>query len=447
MDNEKTAGSNLTPIAEYSETAMVMADLRSRHEGVVYDVATPKQMKLAKEARAEIRGYRVALEKTRVEIKAPALERCRQIDSEAKRLTAELVALEEPIDVQIKAEEARAEAERLAKLEAERLRVEAIQQKIQQIRDVPAGLVGKPSVIIAGQLAKLRETTLDEAELGADYLAATDALTAAIARVTELLTAQQEADAEKKRQADRDAEMEAMRAKMAEQQRLIDEAEEAKRVEQERLAQVEQERVAREDAEARRRAQAIRDRISSITEKGIAISGRSSQWLVDTLEDLRGIRPRDDAEFFGEFINEAVAAWGDAEDKIEAEIEVALLREKAEADAQAAREAEDARLQAERERQAAEQRKLDEQAAQLKRERAEAAKKAEADRLANLGLREAAQAVVDYEVTDATPIGVLWNLIDDLSVALANDAAAASPLKAVIAARPKGARAVKEAQA
>lgn len=33
-----------------------------------------KGMSTAKEARAEVRGYRVALEKLRVELKAPALE-------------------------------------------------------------------------------------------------------------------------------------------------------------------------------------------------------------------------------------------------------------------------------------------------------------------------------------------------------------------------------------
>ncbi|WP_395119675.1 hypothetical protein ACFCQI_01795 [Rhodanobacter sp. FW102-FHT14D06] len=376
---EKTAGSNLTQIAEYSETAAALADLRQRHQGVVYDVAKPKEMKAAKEARAELRTLRTSLEKTRKEIKAPALERCRLIDDEAKRITAELVALEEPIDVQIKAEEARAEAERLAKLEAERLRVEAIQKKIQAIRDVPASLVGKPSVIIAGQLAKLRETTLDEAELGADYLTATDALTAAVARVQDLLAAQQEADAEKKRQAERDAEMEAMRVKMAEQQRLIDEAE-AERVERERKAAAEEAgRIAREAAEKRQReieAQAELDRVARAE--------------------------REEA------------------DRIEREEQDRIRAEQAEAD-RIQREQDEAVLHAERERQAAEQRKLDEQAAQLKREREAAAKKAEADRLANLGLREAAQAVVDYEVTDATPIGGLWNLIDDLRVALSND--------------------------
>lgn len=370
MDNKKTAGSNLTSIAEYSETAMVMADLRKRHEGVVYDVATPKQMKLAKEARAEIRGYRVALEKTRVEIKAPALERCRQIDSEAKRLTAALVELEEPIDVQIKAEEARAETERLAKLEAERLRVEAIQQKIQAIRDVPASLVGKPSVIIAGQLAKLRETTLEEAELGADYLTAADALAAAVARVQELLAAQKDAEAEQaKIKAERE-ELERVRAENERLQREADERAAADRAEADRKAQAERDRIAAEEQAKRDAEQAEQERLAAI-ERGKAM--------------------------------EAAAAERDR-----------LAAERAELEAQ---------QQAERERQAAEQKKLDEQAAQLKRDQQAAAAKAETDRLANLGLREAAQAVIDFAADHYDDEQVFV----DLRAALANDEAAAKP--------------------
>lgn len=365
---EKTAGSNLTPIAEYSETAAALADLRARHAGVVYDITVPKEMRAAKEARAELRGLRTGLEKKRVEIKAPALERCRLIDAEAKRITAELVALEEPIDVQIKAEEARAESERLAKLEAERLRVEAIQQKIQAIRDVPAGLVGKPSVVIAGQLANLQKTVLDEDELGEHFLAARDALDAAISRVNLLYIDQVAHEAEQKRIAAEREELARIRAenerlqREAEERRLADERKAAaERAEADRLAQVERDRLAAEERAQREAEQAARD--------------------------------------------EAARAE----------------REAQEAADRARREQEQAALQAERERQAAEQRKLDEQAAQLKRDQQAAAKKAEADRLANLGLREAAEAAVAWFIDEGRDDE---QVCTDLKFALSNDTAA-----------------------
>src|SRR6185312_6114007 len=273
---EKTAGSNMTAIAEYSETAAALAGLRKKHEGVVFDVTVPKEMRAAKEARAELRTLRTGLEKKRVEIKAPALERCRLIDAEAKRITAELVALEEPIDVQIKAEEARAESERLAKLEAERLRVEAIQQKIQAIRDVPAGLVGKPSVVIAGQLANLQKTVLDEDELAEHYVTATDALTAAIARVQELLAAQHEHEDEQKRIA---AEREELARIRAENERLQREAKEraaADRAEADRSAQAERDRSAAEEAAERAAEQAEQERLAAI-ERGKAMEAAAAE--------------------------------------------------------------------------------------------------------------------------------------------------------------------------
>jgi colicin import membrane protein len=82
----------------------------------------------------------------------------------------------------------------------------------------------------------------------------------------------------------------------------------------------------------------------------------------------------------------------------------------------------EAEQQAERERQAEAQRKLDAQAEQLRKDKAEAAKKAEADRLASLGLREAAQAIVDRFNTPGVSFSMIVPLINDLAAALANDA-------------------------
>ena len=76
-----------TTIQEYSATESALADLAQRFKGVVYDVTTKQGMEDAKKGRAELRTYRTDLEKMRKEIKAPALLRCNQIDSEAKRFT------------------------------------------------------------------------------------------------------------------------------------------------------------------------------------------------------------------------------------------------------------------------------------------------------------------------------------------------------------------------
>lgn len=115
----------LTPIAEYTATAAALAKLEETYKGVIYDVTTKEGLAAAIKGRAELRGLRVALERTRVEIKAPALKRAREIDSEAHRITDALLALETPIDDQIKADERRKEAEAQAKLKAEQDRIAA----------------------------------------------------------------------------------------------------------------------------------------------------------------------------------------------------------------------------------------------------------------------------------------------------------------------------------
>jgi colicin import membrane protein len=152
-----------------------------------------------------LKSRRVDIEKRGKEARDDANKFAKAVIAKEKELIGFIAPEEERLQLLRDQWDTAAEVARLEKLEAERLRVEAIQKKIQQIRDVPGSLVGKPSIIISGQLAELRKTALDEDELGADYLTATDALTAAISRVEQLLAAQQEADAEKKRQAERDA--------------------------------------------------------------------------------------------------------------------------------------------------------------------------------------------------------------------------------------------------
>ena len=120
-------------IAEYSQTAAAMGDLRQKYEKVVFPVETTTGMKDALAGRKELRDIRVGLEKMRQEIKAPALERCRLIDAEAKSITSFILTLEDPIDQQIKAEEKRKEDIKREKERREAERVSAIREKIDAI--------------------------------------------------------------------------------------------------------------------------------------------------------------------------------------------------------------------------------------------------------------------------------------------------------------------------
>lgn len=135
----------MSEIIEYSQTEQALSILREKYLNVVFDVRTTAGMKAAKEARADVKGYRTSLEKKRVEIKAPALERCKLIDSEAKRIEKELSLIEDPIDKLIKAEEERKEQEKLESLRRENLRITEIENRIEKIRNLPVKMTGASS--------------------------------------------------------------------------------------------------------------------------------------------------------------------------------------------------------------------------------------------------------------------------------------------------------------
>lgn len=153
-----------TAIAEYSPTAAALADIERRMAKVVYDVSTPEGMAAAKKDRAEVRDLRVALEHKRVEIKAPALKRCQEIDAEAQRITAELRKYEDPPDKAIKAEEARLEKIRQAKIKAEEARQAAIQERIREFAGcvVMVSRHNMTAAQIGEHIADLEKIVVDE---------------------------------------------------------------------------------------------------------------------------------------------------------------------------------------------------------------------------------------------------------------------------------------------
>jgi hypothetical protein len=226
-----------TSIVEYTETDSALAELRNKYQGVVYDVAKFKHMQEAKSARAELREKRVALEKMRVSIKAPALERCRQIDSEAKRITGELLALESPIDEQIKAEEHRKEREKAAKEEAEREAQARIQARFDEVKGFPLQAVGKTPAQIS---ELIEEANLLDGQFDTEVQTAAFKFEQGVA-IAALKTALE-------RQMEAEAEAERIKAERAELERLRAE-QEAVRAEADRLAREERDRQA---AEARR---------------------------------------------------------------------------------------------------------------------------------------------------------------------------------------------------
>ena len=336
-------------IVRYDRTAQALAELKARFAGAKFDCTTTAGDKAARAARKELVELRTSLDRKRAEFKAPALAFGKAIDSEAKRLTAEIEALEEPIDAQIKADEARREAEKQAKAEAEARRIAAIQERIAEIRGAVAAAAHSPSALIAEHLADVErlpaDHTFEEFEPAAK--AAKEETLAALRRMH---GAALQAEAEAARVAAERAELERLRAEAAAREKA------------------ERERIAAEQAAER----------AKLAEERAAIEAREKA--------LREEQARLDA---------AAAAERKRLDEI-----AAAARAEADREAREAREAEEQRLAEER---AALQRQQAEEAARIAAQRAEAERVEAEAAAARRAAQEAAEAA-EQQVRDAAPL-------------------------------------------
>lgn len=251
-----------TAIAEYSPVEAGLEALRVKYADVAFDLRSTKGNAEARAARRDLVSLRTGLESKRKELKEPILERAKLIDAEAKRITGELLKLEQPIDEAIKADEVRREAEKREREAAEARRVGKIEESIRSITATALRAVGKPSAAIADEIEALElfEIGEDYDEYKAGAQAAKDAALAqlqtlhgaALANEQEAarLAAEREELARQQAEAKRQAEEQA--AALAEQQRIEREKMAAERAEMERQQAVERDRIAAEQAEAAR---------------------------------------------------------------------------------------------------------------------------------------------------------------------------------------------------
>jgi hypothetical protein len=153
-----------TKIAVFSPTAVALHKLEAEYKGRVYAVTTTEGDKAAREARRMLVSLRVGLEALRKQEKAELLERGRLIDTEAKRITGAIAALEDPIDAQIKAEEFRKAAEKAERDRIEAERVGAIRAKINEMKQYAFDNVGQPSAIIKLAIDVVTDTQITKDE-------------------------------------------------------------------------------------------------------------------------------------------------------------------------------------------------------------------------------------------------------------------------------------------
>ena len=233
------------PAVVFSVTDAGIAELEAKHRGLVVAHGDKKGYLALTQAIAEVRTARTDVEKRRKELKQGALDYGRLVDSTAKAITERLEAIEGPLKANKEQIDAENERIRKEKEEAERLRIAGIQSQIAAIANAPAALATATADRLRQAIEKAQAMEISISEYEEFTQQATDAKSAAIAALNDLLTARIAAD-------------EAEAARLAEQARI--EAE--RKAEAERLA-AEQARLAaeraefdRQQAEARRQQEA-----------------------------------------------------------------------------------------------------------------------------------------------------------------------------------------------
>ena len=242
----------MSQLTEYNPTEAALGELRHRYADVVFDLTTTKGDKEARAARKELVTLRTSLEAKRKELKAPALERAKLIDTEAKRIEAAILELEGPIDAQIKADEARRERERQEKAEREAQRVAGLQAGVDAIRGIPVQCVGADSETLRNTIKGLEGASYgDEFE---EFLPlAQRAQADALESLRTMLAKAEAAEAEAQRLAEERAELERQRIAAEEVRQAAEAAAAEVRRQQEAEAAAARAKIEAEQREARER--------------------------------------------------------------------------------------------------------------------------------------------------------------------------------------------------
>lgn len=238
-------------VIAYSVTDAALAEMKQKYAGLkITDHAGYETVRLAI---ADCRGKRSDVEARRKELKAAALDYGRRVDGEAKRITAALMEVEEPL----KAEKQRVDDEKARvkreKEEAEEARKAAILAKIFDIQKRINSLFGLTATQLKEKFLEAFEIEITEEE----YQEFTqEARNNKDNVLTVLKDAMLEREAWEKEEAKQKAEaerLEEQRKKQEEAQRRLDE--EKAKLEAEKWAQALKEREAEIERQAKERAE------------------------------------------------------------------------------------------------------------------------------------------------------------------------------------------------
>lgn len=154
-------------IAEFDAVEAGLQALEKKYGKVIFgDIQTPKGLRAAKEARAEVRKPRYAAQYAITNAKGPLNTLKAAIAMRGEAIIARITAVEDPIDAQVKAEEKRLADER-ARLEREAAeRKKAIDESIAEITSRVEACMGQPAAFMAETIAWLDNTEVLEEDFG-----------------------------------------------------------------------------------------------------------------------------------------------------------------------------------------------------------------------------------------------------------------------------------------
>ena len=198
--------------------------------GLVADVHTKEGIAARKSLNRKLAGLKNAIEDEGKKVAAALKAKPKIVDATRKRVKDTLEMLQEEVMAPIKA-------------------IEARQQEIEEIRCIPGSATGLASDGIKAYIGMLEEHVHDEDYWDESYSAAFDAINEARRALNDMLAAAEKAEQEKR-------ELEELRAKQAEYERMEKEKAQAelRRMEEEkRKAEAEAEAARREAEEAKRK--------------------------------------------------------------------------------------------------------------------------------------------------------------------------------------------------
>jgi hypothetical protein len=254
-------------LVEFDKISAGLAAIEKAHpKDIACAVSTVAGMKQAIAGRAAWREPRIAVEKVRKAAKAPVLALGRDIDAFARSLELKLLEGETHYDDQIKAEEARREAERQEKLRKEAERVAGIRDRINEnFTFAPSMMDGSTAAELEGEIKRMVAIEIDATyqELAGEAALAKDAALAILRRMQEKAAAREaeeirlkaeRAELERQRAEQARVEAEARKAREEEAARLRQEREALAAERAEQLRQENEARAAREKADREDRA-------------------------------------------------------------------------------------------------------------------------------------------------------------------------------------------------